>query len=107
VDRREGRGIWTVTMTDKTVGKTIFMRLESNRDQFRKTEADLEEAKKQYQGNLVYNETLRNRPIFSARRFQDAKESTLSMFNRIRRNLDVSTDFWRDAVLPPRSEWKL
>jgi hypothetical protein len=29
------------------------------------------------------------------------------MFNRLKRDLDASTEFWRDTVVPPKTEWKL
>jgi hypothetical protein len=105
--RKEGRGIWSVEMIDKALGKALCRVLEAGPQDFKKTEAHLEEVRREYQLNLAFNELIRYRPVFAARRFSEAKDATVAMFNRLKRDLDASTEFWRDTVVPAKTEWKL
>jgi hypothetical protein len=98
---------WRVEMNDGVVNKTLYRTLESNPNQFAKTEAWIAEIRKQYEPHLALNETfVRYRPVAVAKKFGDVRAATVAMFNRIRRDIEASSEFWRNAILPNRSEWK-
>ena len=99
---------YSVEMKDGAVNRTLFATLERSKEEFKETEATIEEVRRQYQNHLALNEVMvRYRPLFTTNQFPQAGDATAAMCNRLRRNLEVSSEFWRKAVLPDRAEWKL
>ncbi len=99
---------YRVVAVDSAVNRTLYLGLESNPSQFKDTEAAIDETFRQYKFNLGINDVIyRNRPMSAVRRFDQAAPATEAMYNRLRRNLGASTEFWRQSVLPDSAEWTL
>lgn len=98
---------WRVEMNDTGVNRNLYRGMESRREDFPQTEAMLSEVKQAYLNHLAFNEAVvRSRPILAAAKLAAASQATVAMCNRLRRNLDVSSEYWRSAVIPDRGEWE-
>lgn len=96
---------WRVEMNDTGVNRNLYRGMESGPQDFPQTEAMIAEVKQLYLNHLAFNEAVvRSRPILAAANSPTPAKPRWRCATRLRRNLDVSSEYWRSAVIPDRGE---
>lgn len=97
---------YTVIMKENQVGRVLYRAMETHTADFKTTEAKMAAIKQDYQQHLGFNEVMvRLYPVHTMGRLSEMREATEALCNRLRRDIAYSTEFWRQSVLPDRSEW--
>lgn len=99
---------YVVIFEDRLIKRTLFRGMESSPKDFKFNDDWIEVIKNLYMNHTARNDVMiKHRPLMTFYRLGDVGKATDAMCLRLRRNLDVSTEFWRQAVIPDRTEWTL